>query len=98
MSNTTDDPNKINIVNPDKHPGPKLEHPEWDPFAQEKKYWGPSLIPDINIQEALNKLEVVEEKLDALHRKMDLIFGSNIILGGRFVDLLALEKKIKEEL
>lgn len=47
-------------------------------------------------EDLMIKLEEVEGKLDALHRKLDLIFGSNILLGGRFVELPVLEKKIKE--
>jgi|GEM_PF-4018990 len=36
-----------------------------------------------------DRLKAIEKKLDDIYRKLDLIFGPNVVIGGRFVDLTA---------
>jgi hypothetical protein len=40
--------------------------------------------PEPTIEERLARLE---EKIDDLHRKLDLIFGNAVLVNGRFLDL-----------
>lgn len=38
------------------------------------------------------KLDRIEEKIDSLTRKIDLIFGNNFVINGQFVDLKDFKK------
>jgi hypothetical protein len=41
------------------------------------------------------QLNRIEEKLDSLHQKLDLIFGGNVLIDGKFVDLKELIRVVK---
>lgn len=41
----------------------------------------------ISNKDLLDKIVKVEEKIDALDRKLDLIFGGNVLIKGRFLNI-----------
>ena len=54
-----------------------------DKFAP-TSYVIPKAIGGPYIQDVMDELHILSRKIDALQRKMDMIFGNNVLINGRF--------------